>query len=796
MADSYWPLFRILAFDTPSGLFRDLSYEQRYQLLLFANNIENPFVSVATRVLCKNEAILDVVQTIIDNGGEGLILQKCGSAYEIGRSESLVKLKTAQGDQEGIVIRVEDQNSVVLKLPNGTIVTVPPENVLISTPETGDVVTFSFDAASRREVPINPKIYRIRTDIGWDEMVHSYFRERQTLGDSSYLKGISKPRGYWTPKNMRAYMESFARGKNLDPLKPDTWYTSFKTFVKSPSGRSILGKFKHGYYHALKSLFPELQFDPKLQQYFKIENRRKFFENYAKTMGFDPLNPNNWYSQPLDNILATKGSRGVLLYHKFSVPRALIDLFPNIGLERSKFGVWRSFWDKYINRRQFFVNYAIKYRFDPLNPENWYKQPRSRLLSFSGMQMVIRHHGQSISKALVDLFPDIGMDRTRFGVQKFWVIASNRRRFFENYAKKKAFDPLIPENWYSQSRTAILNLKGAARVVSFHKFSVVKALVDLFPSVTFDASKFLMRKDWSKVEVRRKFFEDYAAKHNFDPLSAEKWHKHENAILSVKGINKATWYHGSSVQRALADLFPSIELRPVVAPQRYWEKPENRRKFFETYAANNHFDPLLADNWYQEPLNKISAAKGAYAMLIHHSGSVQKALQDLFPEIRINLARFGVTTFWQQKENRRKFFENYAKTKGFDPLIPNMWYSQPISEIMEQKGAYAVVRHHEKSVAKALVDLFPEIGLNPDGFSPLTKHLENSENRRNLLEAYAKKNGFDPHNPENWYQQQKQKILLMKGAKNILSHHDNSLAKALMELFPTIGFDQLKLQAM
>jgi hypothetical protein len=48
---------------------------------------------VAVRALCKNEMILDIVQTVIDNGGEGLILQKYGSAYDVGRSESLVKLK-------------------------------------------------------------------------------------------------------------------------------------------------------------------------------------------------------------------------------------------------------------------------------------------------------------------------------------------------------------------------------------------------------------------------------------------------------------------------------------------------------------------------------------------------------------------------------------------------------------------------------------------------------------------------------------------------------------------------------
>lgn len=39
---------------------------------------------------------------------------------------------------------------------------------------------------------------------------------------------------------------------------------------------------------------------------FKIENRRKFFEEYAKANKFDPLVAENWHSQSLNSILTTK----------------------------------------------------------------------------------------------------------------------------------------------------------------------------------------------------------------------------------------------------------------------------------------------------------------------------------------------------------------------------------------------------------------------------------------------------------------------------------------------------------
>jgi exonuclease V gamma subunit len=71
--------------------------------------------------------------------------------------------------------------------------------------------------------------------------------------------------------------------------------------------------------------------------WYEVESRRNFFEKYARDNKFDPLKAENWYKQPRDRILATKGTRSVIYYHNNSVSKALIDLFPDIGLEMSKF---------------------------------------------------------------------------------------------------------------------------------------------------------------------------------------------------------------------------------------------------------------------------------------------------------------------------------------------------------------------------------------------------------------------------------------------------------------------------
>lgn len=41
----------------------------------------------------------------------------------------------------------------------------------------------------------------------------------------------------------------------------------------------------------------------------------------------------------------------------------------------------------------------------------------------------------------------------------------------------------------------------------------------------------------------------------------------------------------------------------------FWKDRKNRRNFFENYAKENGFDPLVPDNWYKHPYINISQIK-------------------------------------------------------------------------------------------------------------------------------------------------------------------------------------------
>ena len=71
-------------------------------------------------------------------------------------------------------------------------------------------------------------------------------------------------------------------------------------------------------------------------------------------------------------------------------------------------------------------------------------------------------------------------------------------------------------------------------------------------------------------------------------------------------------------------------------------------------------------------------------MLSYHGDSLLRALTDLFPHLEFDKSRFP-SFRWAKVENRRKFFLNYAKTKGFDPLLETNWYNQSTMDVLATK---------------------------------------------------------------------------------------------------------------
>ena len=71
--------------------------------------------------------------------------------------------------------------------PNGKTFSVPPHDMLIPTPQIGDIVSFTFENNARVDIPVHPRVFRRREDLDWEEVVQSSLAERKFLNGALFF---------------------------------------------------------------------------------------------------------------------------------------------------------------------------------------------------------------------------------------------------------------------------------------------------------------------------------------------------------------------------------------------------------------------------------------------------------------------------------------------------------------------------------------------------------------------------------------------------------------------------------
>jgi len=274
------------------------------------------------------------------------------------------------------------------------------------------------------------------------------------------------------------------------------------------------------------------------------------------------------------------------------------------------------------------------------------------VIQLKGGTTLLSNYQGSVIKALLHLFPNVGLEEKQFTIvpHKHWLDPKNRRRFFESYAKEKEFDFLVADNWYSTTTEEVLNAKepGASSVVKYYGGSISKGLFDCFPEIPFEKSKFVTRSShyWKDAQHRRDFFLDVAKKKGFNPLVAENWYPLSfSELASFKGSNAVLAHHNSSFVNALLQLFPDIGLsvnKFVTLSRKYWMDKTNRREVFRQHARRNCFDPLVADNWYTVSIEDFrSNNENAKLVLSFYGAEFSEALAHLYPTIGLDKSKFN-----------------------------------------------------------------------------------------------------------------------------------------------------------
>jgi DNA ligase-1 len=170
----HWRQISFVIFDAPAA---SGSFEVRQKSLV--EMFDQSFLSYA-RVLeqdrCGGIGHLQTELARVESlGGEGLMLRQPGSQYEVGRSNTLLKIKTFH-DAEGRVVEhlpgkgrhAGRLGAVVVILPNGLTFSVGTgftDAQRQNPPPVGSVITYRYQELTDRGVPRFPSFVRVRADV-------------------------------------------------------------------------------------------------------------------------------------------------------------------------------------------------------------------------------------------------------------------------------------------------------------------------------------------------------------------------------------------------------------------------------------------------------------------------------------------------------------------------------------------------------------------------------------------------------------------------------------------------------
>jgi DNA ligase 1 len=170
--DDRWNRVRYMVFDAPrtKGTF-----EQRMQFLRATVSEGNRFVKVVAQERCQGVTqLLAERDRVVREGGEGVMLRQPESAYEPGRSPTLLKVKPFDDAEATVIAHEPGKGKFVGKLGALRVRTDDGREFSIgsgftdadreSPPPLGTVITYRFQGLTAKGLPRFPSYLRIRRD--------------------------------------------------------------------------------------------------------------------------------------------------------------------------------------------------------------------------------------------------------------------------------------------------------------------------------------------------------------------------------------------------------------------------------------------------------------------------------------------------------------------------------------------------------------------------------------------------------------------------------------------------------
>ena len=171
--DVQWRKVRFMVFDLPAAR---VNFSQRYeQLATVVDETDSPYLGLVEQVRVSGRpALMEMLDAVMNRGGEGLMLHRANALYQAGRSDDLLKLKRYR-DAEATVIAHQPGNgrfsgllgSLLVETKDGKRFRIGSgftDEQRHTPPPRGSVITYKYFGVTANGIPRFASFLRVREE--------------------------------------------------------------------------------------------------------------------------------------------------------------------------------------------------------------------------------------------------------------------------------------------------------------------------------------------------------------------------------------------------------------------------------------------------------------------------------------------------------------------------------------------------------------------------------------------------------------------------------------------------------
>lgn len=289
-----------------------------------------------------------------------------------------------------------------------------------------------------------------------------------------------------------------------------------------------------------------------------------------------------------------------------------------------------------------------------------------------------------------------------------------------------------------------------------------------------------------------------------------------STVLEKTGADRfIKQYHGGSLLSALLSIYPEhIWDAHRFSNNQAVENPANLKdssplsigpirkpfpvKVQALQALKSHLRVSVPEDMYALSWERVSMAASGLSKELY--ASIESLLQPAAPIVSIQALasmifpsfpfrpwnfRFVARSHWTSPQNRREFFDAFAKTREIDAHSMEKWYQIRLREII-QFGGNGILSVFGNSLPMALVDVYPD-----HHWQPWLFHLSGSESYKNHAAVRSFFETMRARKPlQSLYNVTRTAIRRRPHGRKLLTAFDESISTALSAAYPEHPWDK------